>query len=292
MQTNKFDLPEPIVKAIANDDYDPGASDITASSLWAPPRIRALRRQHKDEIHYDAADGIYALIGKSIHNILEKSGDSTALAELRLFKEYHGWRVSGKFDRFVLTSSILQDWKVTSVYSILGDLKFEWIGQTNTYADLLRHHNIPVSGLQIVAILRDWSKREARKNKEYPQKQVVVVDLPLWSPEEAAQRIGDRVLLHQGAELVLPLCSDEDRWKRSSRWAVIKNNNVKATKTFATEDEGKAWLSLQKDAKVFKLEHRPGEAVRCLDYCDVAPFCSQWQEDPDNLSKEFKEFVK
>jgi hypothetical protein len=289
VHTNNFNLPEPIVKAILNDDYDAGDADITASSLWAPPRIRALRKQHAADIHYDASDGIYALIGKSVHNILEKAGDSTALAEVRLHMPVHGWKVGGKFDRFVLSSTVLQDWKVTSVYAVTASDKPEWVGQTNTYAQLLRYHNIPVTGVQIVAILRDWSKREARKDPKYPQKQVVVIDLPLWSPEEATQRIGDRVLLHQGALQALPQCTDDERWVRAPKFAAMKDGAKRATKVFSSLAEGEEWLSAQRDAKKFSLEERPAEAIRCLDYCDVAHVCSQWRDDPTNYKQQLKE---
>lgn len=292
MLTNNFDLPEPLVRAIQNDDYDPGDADITASSLWSPPRIRALRKTFKDEVHHDAADGIYALIGKSVHNILEKSADVEALAELRLSMPVHGWKVGGKFDRFVLTSGILQDWKVTSVYSVLGEDKPEWVGQTNTYAALLRHHNIAVNGLQIVAILRDWSKREARKDPKYPQKQVVVVNLPLWAPNHAEQLIGDRVLLHQGALTALPNCTDAERWMRAPKFAAVKDGAKRATKVFPSFIEAEVWIAAQKDAKKFSVEERPAEAVRCLDYCDVAHVCQQWINDPLNYKHQFKEAFK
>lgn len=290
MHTNVFNLPEPIVNAIRNDDYDPGDADITASSLWAPPRIRALRRQHADEITYDASDAIYALIGKSVHSILEKSGDATALQELRLQMPIHGWKLGGKFDRFALLSNTLQDWKVTSVYAVMAGDKPEWVGQTNTYAHLLRYHNIPVAALQIVAILRDWSKREARKDARYPQKQIVVIDLPLWSSEEAERRIGDRVLLHQGAAKALPLCSDEDRWMRGAKWAAVKGDAKRATKVFTTLADCEGWIAAQKDGGKFTVEERPAEPIRCLDYCDVSKVCSQWLSDPLNAREQLKEF--
>jgi hypothetical protein len=288
MYTNTFDLPAPIVAAISNDDYDPGKADITASSLWTPPRQRVLKAQHRSEIVRDVSDSIYALIGKSVHNILEKAGSSEALAEIRLEMPVAGWVLGGKFDRFVLMAMALQDWKVTSVYSVMSPPKPEWIGQTNTYKELLHYHNIQVNRLQIIAILRDWSKREARRDPAYPQKQIVTIDIPMWPHEEAMQRITERVRLHQDAFKTLPLCSDEDRWLRPAKFAATKNGATKATKLFSTSAETEEWIASQKDASKFYVDKRPHEAVRCLDYCEAAPFCQQWAEDPTNQKVQFK----
>lgn len=289
MITNLQNLPQPIVDAIENDDYDAGDAYITASSLWQPARIRRLKALYKGEIHPDAANGVYALIGKSIHGILEKAGTADALQEVRLSMPILGRKLGGKFDRLVLSKGILQDWKVTSIYSVKGDSKPEWEGQMNTYAHLLRHHNIAITKIEIVAILRDWSKRKARTEKDYPPVQIQILELPLWTPEDAQKRLEAQMQKHIDSETQLPLCSPSDRWLRPPVWAVTKAGAKRAIKLFPEQDAAEAWISLQKDARSLYVEERLGEPIRCIDYCEVgaAGLCSQWNSDPLNHKESF-----
>ena len=293
--TNKYSLPQPIVDAIRNDDYDPGDAYITVSGLWKPPRIRALEQKHAHELDYDAADGIFSLIGKSIHSILERA-DTTAIVEERLYAELDGTRISGQFDRLVYSDEALQDYKVTSVWSVIYfDDTSDWTPKLNTYRWLLHQNNIRnVNKLQIIAILRDWRKREARVDSSYPQKQVVTVPIEVWPLDVTEKRIRERLQMHKDAETTLPLCTNDDRWISEDRYAVIKEGNKKATKSFTSSAEAATFLDSHKDSKKMRIEKRGGEPIRCLDYCSVGAqgFCSQWQADPQNAKEQLKkEFI-
>ncbi len=72
--TNLLSLPQPIVDAVANDDYSRGNADISVTSLISPPRQVALLGQHYDELTEDVSDRIYSLFGKAIHKIIESGG--------------------------------------------------------------------------------------------------------------------------------------------------------------------------------------------------------------------------
>lgn len=99
--TNKLGLPEAIVEAVKNDPYDPGHADISATGLISPPRKRALERTHRNDMEEDASDRIWALIGQSVHTILERA-EPSAIVEKRLYGRFGGWLVSGQFDRLTL----------------------------------------------------------------------------------------------------------------------------------------------------------------------------------------------
>jgi hypothetical protein len=142
------------------------------------------------------------------------------------------------------------------------------------YSVLLRHHGHPVQKLQVIAILRDWSRMEAKRNRDYPQAQVVNVDIPLWEPEKALALMRERVILHQQARVTLPECSAEERWARSDVWAVMKANRKKAVKLFSVEDEALAFASTEKD---YYVVHRQGMSVRCAEFCTALSFCTQGQ---------------
>ena len=133
--------------------------------------------------------------------------------------------------------------KVTSAWSvILG--KVEWERQQNCYAWLVENSKEGARPRQdckqaarICAILRDWQRRKAEFDPEYPQSPVVIVDLPLWNKDEREDYIQERIDAHQEAQmfcdLVLtssPVCSPEDQWAKPDTWAVKKKGQKRAMK--------------------------------------------------------------
>ena len=86
-----------------------------------------------------------------------------------------------------------------------------------------------IDQLNIIAVARDWNKRERqRRGGDYPVSAITVVEIPVWSYEEQTKFIEERVSLHQDSELSallndeLPLCSDEERWKKEDTYRVMK----------------------------------------------------------------------
>lgn len=271
--TNRAGLPQAIVDAVTNDGYSKGDADISVTGLLRPPRLAVLEARHENEIVEDASDRIWSLLGQSIHTILERA-NRTAVAERRLAIEVEGWKVSGGMDVYE-ENGILLDYKVTSVWKVIkGDLE-EWEKQLNLYAVILRHHGHKVEKLQIIAILRDWSKMEAERDLNYPQAQVVNINIPLWPAEKAEKYMRERVILHKQARVLLPHCSPEDRWARPDVWAVMKNGKKRAEKLYSTEAEARAHVGFDKSLYVI---HRPGVSVRCKNYCPVSKFCKQYQD--------------
>jgi hypothetical protein len=275
--TNKLGLPAAIVAAVANDPYDAGDSDITVTGLIAPPRQRALIERHKDEITEDVANCVYRLWGSAIHEILERAGTSD-LKEVRLFSQRNGWKFSGAFDNFAIESGTLRDYKTTTLYAVKDGFKSEWEEQLNILALLCREHWLTVKNLQVVAMLRDWSMGDAKRHPDHPQYQIVIVDIPLWDEAKAEAFLMERIELHQAARSgELPFCSDLERWKTSDKWAVMKKGTKRAKKLYMSEAE--AGSACADAGAGHYVEHRIGEAKRCANYCSVAPFCKQWQDE-------------
>lgn len=294
--TNHANLPESIVAAVRNDPYPHGKTgDISCTQLIGPPQQRILRMRHKDSLQEDAADRIWALLGQSVHTILERA-DTVALTEDRLFARVGGWDISGQFDRMALLTEIeedpetgqrtnvriLQDYKVTSCWSVMDGAKDDWIAQLNVLAWLSRENGFSVDRLEVVAILRDWSKGRARKGGGMPDKPVVVLEVPVWPAIVASNYVAGRVKLHQAAEQAesksepLPLCSDNERWVRGEKWAVRKPGRKTAVRVFDCKQQAAAFAA--ENPSTF-IEHRAGEPIRCQDYCEVAPYCAQYQSE-------------
>ncbi len=265
MLTNRNNLPAPLVRAIRNDPYDAGPSKISVTRLLQPPQMIMLAKGR--ETTEDASDRIWALLGQAVHTVLERANtDPSVIVEKRLFTEVRGWKVSGQMD--VYDRGRLSDYKITSVYA--KDGKIEWERQLNLLAALCRRNNLPATDLEIVAIFRDWRPKEAL-SEDYPDAQVAVIPVKVWTPEEAEAYLDERVRLHQ---MVLPPpCTDEERWHQPDKWALMQKGRKRAVKLF---DSKPAHLTLT-EGQYWEL--RQGAYRRCESYCAAAPFCEQWAKD-------------
>ena len=279
MITNKLRLPQPIVDAIMNDSYSKGDADISVTEMLTPPQLVRLRRQHRDEIVEDASDRIWSLLGQAVHTIIERAGlgSLTELTEITLHSEYGGWKIKGTIDHVTLINAELADFKVTTAWKIRAEgPPIEWVQQTNIYRRMLqKEKGITINSIAVIAILRDWSRNEAARRPDYPQAQVVRLEIPLWTAEEADAFILERVRLHQ-MEIPVP-CTDADIWAKPTRWAVVKKGQVRAVKLFDGAEEARDFAITIPGSRV---DLRPGEATRCLSWCPVSKWCGQWQADP------------
>lgn len=291
--TNRHRLPQAIVRAIENDEYDRGDSVISVTQLISPPRIVILQNLNADNLTQDASDRVPALLGTAVHKILEKGAEGLPghILEERLFLEVHNWKISGAVDLQIDHGDgtwSINDYKVTSVYSVMSD-KPEWEQQLNCYAYLAyKAHGRVVTDLRIVAILRDWQRKQAEIKADYPESQIAVVDIPVWTLEEQEAFVEGRVLLHQAAQKAVdsgePLvyCTDEERWVRGETWALMKEGRKSAVKLYDNqEDATRAAKELGESIGLnpgHYVEHRHGSPIRCAgNYCLVAGYCRQWQ---------------
>ena len=277
--TNNYDLPAPLVSAIVNDTYEK-VGDISVTRLIGAPRKHQLENRHDAEVIQDATDFLWSLLGQSVHQIFERADPNGYLAETRLMAKVGGWVVSGKPD-LLTAEGIIQDWKITSVYSFLLGDKPEWEAQLNCYAWLFDQnrdqYSVDIKGLQIVGILRDWMKSKAGEG-DYPPVPFLLKDIPLWSKETQQRYVEKRVAIHQLAvdapDDELPECTDEERWARPTTWAVKKKGNKKATRVLENEAVAIAWIA---GGEGFVIEKRPGRNIRCEEYCVAMPFCNQFK---------------
>jgi len=302
--TNKYNLPAPLVRAVTatRHESDDDPNSIRVSSVIQPVQLRALMKRHDNDIEEDAADRIFSLMGTLLHDVLEKSAKNFdhCTTEEALSTEILGWKVIGHYDlsEFTLEGEVLTDWKLTSVYAMKDkNLKSEWEAQVNVYAYLLRLIGKIVLRAQIVAIGRDWSRSRAAREPDYPQRQVIIKPVPLWSNEQVRAYLHERVALHQRAdrEGIWPECSEEERWAHPVKWAIMKKGNKKATKLCDDESQAKRWIDnniADSHAHLYQLEHRPGGSVRCESYCPVSEFCPQWAKLKPSLSNQLKESIK
>ena len=141
-----------------------------------------------------------------------------------------------------------------------------------------------IKDLKIITFLRDWNRNNAKRDDKYPQQQILVVPIKLWSFEEQEQYIKDRVQLHQEtaygfiSDESMSECNKEERWQREDSYAVRKEVNKRALKVFDNKEDAEKFLK-EKDSDEYVIDERKGEPIRCTgNYCKVNEWCSQYQK--------------
>jgi hypothetical protein len=304
--TNKFNLPEPVVLALLEDDYTRGDSNRSVTQIIDAPQARILRDEMDDRVEEDVSDRVWIALGKSMHLLFEKHAHGRWKPEERVEAMIHGWKISGAMDLQVEqeTSRVsIKDYKCTSVYSVIFG-KASWDEQLNCYAELVERHyadwTLEVTDLSIIVILRDWKKSELkRQGGDYPRSPILEVTIPLWDKKRRAEYIEERVKLHQEAEFMrlvdgpLPPCSDEERWKSPAKCAVKKPANKTAKRVLDSHEEAEQYIADNQLAeKGFVVVPRPSDPKRCSQgWCRIAEWCPQYQRElnpdwVDNYPKE------
>jgi hypothetical protein len=314
--TNAAGLPEVLVDAVYNDSYDPGEKvDMSVTTILQPPRKIALEREMGGELVEDASDRIWALMGQSIHTILERADApyipailrvvaagvkgsmsiddvlhalkkplemarlhrSDRIVERRFYGEIASWKISGQVD--VIEDHVLSDYKMMSVWEIIYGLKEEKVMQLNILRWLAEGEGVSIRKIQIVGILRDFQLSKAKYDPNYPQHQVQVVEVPLLPKEAVEDYLKTAINNHKSARFELPECTDEERWYSGDKYAVMKAGRKSALRVLDTKEEAERWMSANPEKKGDSIDYRPGENKRCDNYCAVSEFCRSHMEE-------------
>lgn len=281
--TNKHNVPETLVALATRDYYSKGKADYSVTEIISPPRIQRLRRQHHEQMEQDVSDMLWQLLGSALHVVAERGVADNHITEERIIADIGDVKLSGAIDIQRVTDEgiIITDYKFTSAWALRQD-KPEWEAQQNIYAWLVEKvKGQKVIGVQICALIRDWSRREASVKADYPQAPIQVLELPLWPLEKTEAYIKERIDAHRMSKVQadwgdeLPPCTDDDRWVRETKFAVKREGRKTAIRVFDTQHEADE-LAVKENGYV---EVRKGEAIRCTgNFCGVAQWCSQYQQ--------------
>ena len=281
--TNKYNLPKTFLNICERPTYTKGKAHISATGLLAAPRLARLKEIYDDKIVTDVSDMIWSIFGTAVHNILEQGKDENHIVEQRLHAELDGWHISGAIDLQITREDGIEinDYKTVGVWSVMNE-KIEWEQQLNVYAWLVETvKKMPVTELKIIAIIRDWNRRDAQSRPGYPEAQVATIPVQLWPYEQRESFIRDRIHLHSEALFAsetgeeLPDCSPEDCWEKPTTYAIKKDGAMRAKSVHTSLSE--AEVALEKSGKGYALEVREGDRTRCASFCPVAQFCTQYQ---------------
>lgn len=288
--TNKNNLPQTYFDVVKGLIYDPRESDpnrISITTLINNPRPKLLTVRNWDKLEEDVSEHLWRILGNAAHYVLSRIDESKTslnrLVETKIEEKVGDITIVGKLDLYDDTTKFVEDYKITSVWSVqMGDHE-DWEQQLNCYVWLLRKAGFEVKGAQINAILRDWREGEKLRYNDYPSIPFKVVKVNLWSFEEQQAFVEHRIEIYKDAkdrpEEELPLCSPTERWAKPTEYAVYKGENTKATRVLETAEEAEQYIKHNQSAKAqFKIVERPGTDIKCTRYCTANKFCSYWQE--------------
>lgn len=283
--TNKLNLPSPFVSLASKDyTYEPGEYRVT--SLLKGVRETMLERRHSFEIEEDVSDMVWLLFGTAVHGILEKHEErSCEIKEERIKMPFGDYILSGQFDLYSEETKRVTDYKTASVWKIIyGDFS-DWRRQLLIYCYMLREIGFEASSGEIVAFLKDHSKRDAKIKANYPPLPVHVVKFEFTEEdfkecEEWLRKKFDEIACAESLEDdELPVCTAEERFNSGDRFAVTKKGRVKALRVLDSIEEAEAW---KKENGGDAIEVRPGEDKKCMDYCSAKEFCSYYKRRVQN----------
>lgn len=280
--TNRLHLPEQIENAVRRDDYNNGGT-YSATTLLKDPKEIILTKRHENEIVRDVSEQIYALLGTSVHYILEKNqeGDNQ-FKEERLYCHFGDDIVSGKFDLYDMKEERVYDFKTTSVYTYIMNDTAKYRFQLLVYGLLLRKNGFPCKHGRIIQIFRDWSRTKAKFDKSYPQMPVNTIEYRFTDKdfEEIEEEIKKRLAnINQYKDVPddeIPVCSKENRWATDDKFAIMKRGRKSALRVLNSRDEAELWMQYNKGDYI---EERPAESKKCMDYCSCCEFCNFWRDN-------------
>ena len=280
--TNKLNLPQSFVQ-MASRDYTFEANEYRVTSLLKGIRETILERRYKDEIENDVSEMIWLLFGTAVHNILEHQTEKDCeLKEQRIKIEIGDYVLSGQFDLYNAETKKITDYKTASIWKVIYNDYDDWRKQLLIYSWMMRQIGFEVDNAEIVAVLKDHKKSEAKRKPDYPQFPVKVIsfkfteqdflDIEYW----LLQRFALILDCERRTDGDLPHCSQEERWNDGDKFAVMKGSNKRALRVLDTQEEAEEWLRANGGTHI---ETRPGEDKKCNEYCDANLFCNYYNQE-------------
>ncbi len=273
--TNKKGLPHGFVAACSTEQHNK-AWELSATTLLKGVKEIILTRRYWNDIEDDVSNRVWAVFGTAVHALLEKEGDNE-FTEETLKTEAPGFTVTGTIDNYNMETGTITDYKTASVWKVQFRDFSDWKKQGLTYAWLCRKNGLPAKKCRFVALLKDHSKTQARRNPEYPQEPVYVYEFDVTDKDiaETEIRIEEKVVEVFSYLLLeeedIPDCTKEERWAKDDTWAVMKKGRKSAVRVFPSEAEAEAMAETLGAGHY--VEFRQGVSTKCLDYCPVRAFC-------------------
>lgn len=288
MLTNKNKISELMVDVFDDKPYIPaGTADYSATSMIDPPRLVILKKRYGDQVVDDVMDRWNIFLGNAVHEKIEKelgNFPTRYILERKFTEVVNGKKIVAKIDAYDTETDTLYDHKTCKVFAWSNEPKKEWEEQLNINIWFLRKAGFEPVRACINALMLDWLPGMAKFKgpEEYPQVPMCEFEIPIWTFDEQEAFIINKLDVLSEAESLdddsLPLCSDAEMWAKPDTYAVKKEGVYVAKRVLPTMKEAEEWIARQRNFRELYIEPRPGERVRCANYCKVKAFCSQYKE--------------
>lgn len=286
--TNELNLPQALVDACDVTPHN-APNTVSATTLKSGIREILLTKRHWEEMTDDVSNRIWTLFGTAVHSLLEKEAPETFVEE-RFEQQIGKYKVTGRLDCYDMKNKIIFDYKTATTWKYkFGDFS-DWKFQGLVYAWLLRKAGLEVKECRFVAMFKDFSKTKAITESGYPSKPVYVYkfDVTELDLEEIEKKIISKVEeLEKSEDLPddqLPLCSDEERWAKPPKFAVMKKGRKSALKLCDDRESAELYMSTVGGDYI---EERKGSDGKCEGYCSCCEFCSYWQDNYSQVEQGF-----
>lgn len=285
--TNKYNLPKAFLE-MAQSDYQYKDKQYSVTSMLKGNKEAILKRRYHNEIEKDVADMVWLLFGTATHHILEQQteADDELKEEYMKIEILDGYKLSGLFDLYNGETNTVIDYKTTSVWkAIYGDYD-DYKKQLLIYAWMLQQIGFDCRRGQIVMFLKDWKKSQVDRKKDYPQHAVQTVEFEFNTQDfiEIDKFIKNKFKSLRLDELMeddqIEPCSKEQRWQDDDTFAVKSKGRKRAHRVLDSKKAAEKWM--KKKEKGDYIEHRVAKPTKCANYCDVAEYCSWYQNYLEN----------
>ena len=279
--TNKLGLPKPLVD-MAQSDYKYAPNEYRVTSLLKGIRETILERRHHDKIERDVSDMIWLLFGTAVHSVLEKhqEGDQE-IKEARLKIPIGDYILSGQFDLYNAETKTLTDYKTCSVWKVIHGEYEDWRKQLLIYSYMLQSIGFPVEKAEIIALMKDHSKSQAKIKADYPKQPVQKITFTFTEKDFAEieswlhQRFEEIAKAEKLPDDELPLCTPEERFNNGDKFAVMRKGRKTALRVLDSMEDAENWMAANGGNFI---EVRKGEDKKCMDYCSACEFCNYYKE--------------
>ncbi len=279
--TNNLNLPQPLVD-MAQSEYKLKPNEYRVTSLLKGIRETILERRHQDEIEQDVSDMIWLLFGTAVHNVLEnhQEGDQE-IKEARLKVPIGDYILSGQFDLYNADTKTITDYKTCSIWKVVYGDYSDWRRQLLIYSYMLQSIGFPVEKAEIIALMKDHSKSQAKIKADYPKQPVRKITFTFTEKDFAEieswlhQRFEQIAKAEKLPDDELPLCTPEERFNSGDKYAVMKKGRKTALRVLDSREDAENWMATNGGDYI---EVRKGEDKKCQDYCSACEFCDYYKE--------------
>ena len=287
--TNKYNLPDYVVRWAMTDHYDYEPDTLTATQLVKPMRQLILLQRHDHEIEADVSDFLKMRMGTAIHDSFERIDLPDCEQEQRVRTEIKGHTITGKFDILKHKKNKryrVKDIKHTSVTKFLKNNTEDYIMQLSILRFLLWFNGYaPLVDKEgdICFFFSDWMPAKAQRS-DYPSIPVLEKAYTLYNLKDSRNFIERKVSEYRECQTLpdkmLPPCAPEDLWYTPAQFAVMKKGRKSAIRLHESRKSAERQIQEVGDDKMY-MEERPARVKRCA-YCFAKEFCDQYkrmQED-------------